>query len=169
MILILFGVSGVGKTTIGEVLSARLGWRFEDADDYHSEANKQKMRSGVALSDEDRLPWLESLNRRILELARSGQNAVLACSALKQEYRNLLIAGLSANEFRFALLDAPRELIERRIRERNHPYMNPDLLNSQLATLEVPSSGWRVSVQGTPEEAVDQVIEYLKTSGTAKP
>jgi gluconokinase len=169
MILILFGVSGVGKTTIGELLSARLGWHFEDADDYHSETNKQKMRSGVALNDDDRLPWLQSLNRRMLELLRAAQNAVLACSALKQEYRKLLIAGLSTDEFRFVLLEAPRELIEKRIRERNHPYMNPELLTSQLATLEVPATGWRVSVQGTPEEAVDQVVEYLKTTGTANP
>ncbi|MGB9199088.1 MAG: gluconokinase [Terriglobales bacterium] len=167
MILILFGVCGAGKTTIGQMLAARLGWRFEDADDYHSEANRQKMRSGVPLSDADRLPWLQALNGRMLELARSAQNAILACSALKQEYRNLLVAGLSIEEVRFALLEAPRELLEQRIRERNHPYMNPSLLDSQLATLELPSQVWRISVSGTPAEAVDQVLHHLKCAGQA--
>jgi gluconokinase len=104
----------------------------------------------------------------MLELARSGQNVVLACSALKQEYRDLLVAGLSVEEVRFALLEAPRELIEQRIRQRDHPYMNPDLLDSQLATLAVPSDIWRISVAGTPEEAVDQVLGYLKSSGQSE-
>jgi len=168
MILILCGVCGAGKTTIGQMLAARLGWRFDDADDYHSKVNKQKMQSGVPLTDEDRVPWLQGLNRRMLELARSGQNVVLACSALKQEYRDLLVAGLSVEEVRFALLEAPRELIEQRIRQRDHPYMNPDLLDSQLATLAVPSDIWRISVAGTPEEAVDQVLGYLKSSGQSE-
>lgn len=165
MILILFGVSGAGKTTIGQMLSARLGWCFEDADDFHSEVNKQKMHSGVPLSDGDRLPWLQALNRRMLELAHSGQNVVLACSALRQKYRDRLIAGLSVKEVRFALLEAPREVLQERIRQRNHPYMNPGLLDSQLATLEVPSDIWRMSVLGTTEEAVDQLLGYLKCAG----
>lgn len=168
MILILFGVCGAGKTTIGQMLAARLGWQFEDADDYHPEANKQKMQAGAPLSDSDRAPWLRTLNERMLELARSGRNVILACSALKQEYRNLLVAGLSVEEVRFALLDAPRELLEERIRQRNHPYMNPKLLNSQLAALEVPPGIWRISVSGTPAEAVEQVLNYLQCAGQSE-
>ena len=161
MILILFGVSGVGKTTIGSLLSAHLGWRFEDADNYHSAANKQKMQSGVPLTDQDRNPWLQSLNQRLLALARDGENVVLACSALKQQYRSILAADLPPAEFRFVLLDAPPDLIAKRILERNHQYMNPGLLPSQLATLEVPSDVCRISVAGPPQEAVDEIIERL--------
>jgi gluconokinase len=165
MIVILFGVTGAGKTTIGRMLSARLGWRFEDADDYHSAVNKEKMRSGVPLTDEARAPWLYALNRRLFELDRCGENVVLACSALKQRYRNLLVADLSVKDVRFALLEAPPELIAKRIRERNHPYMNPDLLPSQLATLEVSSDFWRIPVSGSPEGAVDQIVDNLKMAG----
>jgi gluconokinase len=165
MIVILFGVTGAGKTTIGQMLSARLRWRFEDADDYHSAVNKEKMRSGAPLTDGDRAPWLHALNRRLFELDRCHENVVLACSALKQRYRDLLVAGLPVKDIQFTLLEAPAELIAKRIRERNHPYMNPDLLPSQLATLEVPSDVWRIEVSGSPEEAVDQILDNLKMAG----
>jgi gluconokinase len=164
MVLVLFGVSGTGKTTIGRILSARLGWRFEDGDDYHSVANRRKMESGTPLTDEDREPWLNLLHTRMQELIGCHENAVLACSALKQKYRDLLVAGFQPDQVRFALLDAPRYLLEERVRKRQHPYMNPSLLDSQLATLEVPTDTWRISVCGTKEDAVQQLLGYLQVA-----
>ncbi|HXW92319.1 MAG TPA: gluconokinase [Terriglobales bacterium] len=167
MILILFGVSGAGKTTIGRLLSERLGWHFEDADEYHPPANRQKMRAGSPLTDEDRKPWLNALHRRIAEFIARGDNAILACSALKQQYRDLLVGCFPPDQFRFALLDAPHDLLRERLRKRHHPYMNPNLLDTQLATLEVPADAWRVSVCGTEEEAVEQLLGKLQ--GTQEP
>lgn len=161
MILILFGVSGAGKTTIGELLSARLGWRFEDADDYHSVSNRRKMESGTPLTDEDRQLWLDTLHMRIEELINCRENAVIACSALKQKYRDLLAAGFEPDQVRFALLEAPRSVLEERIQERHHPYMNPGLLDSQLAILEVPADTWRISVCGMPQEALQELLRGL--------
>src|SRR5579864_1229220 len=115
MVLILFGVSGAGETTIGRLLSTRLGWRFEDGDDYHSLANRQKMESATPLTDEDREPWLDALHTRLQEFISCNKNAVLACSALKQKYRDLLAAGFESDQVRVALLDAPRYLFEERI------------------------------------------------------
>lgn len=162
MILILFGVSGAGKTTIGRLLSERLGWHFEDADDYHPPANRQKMRSGSPLTDEDRKPWLKVLHARIEEFIARGDNAILACSALKQKYRDSLVARFNPDQFRFVLLDAPRDLLRERMQRRHHPFMNPNLLDSQLATLEVPADAWRISVCGTEEEAVEQLLGKLQ-------
>jgi gluconokinase len=164
MILVLLGVSGAGKTTIGLLLSARLGWRFADGDDYHPLANRQKMESGTPLTDEDREPWLNALHARMLELINCNENAVLACSALKQKYRDLLVAGFEPGQVRFALLDATRDLLEERIQKRHHQYMHPNLLGSQLATLEVPADAWRISVRGTPEEAAQQLLGHLKVA-----
>jgi gluconokinase len=164
MILILFGVSGSGKTTIGRLLSERLGWRFEDGDDYHSPANRQKMRAGIPLTDEDRQPWLDVLHQRIAELIGQSENSIVACSALKQKYRDRLVAGFQGDQFHFALLEVPRDLLRERIRKRHHPYMNPNLMDSQLAALEVPADAWRISVCGTEEEAVEQLRERLKAA-----
>ncbi|MHB8218212.1 MAG: gluconokinase [Candidatus Sulfotelmatobacter sp.] len=162
MILILFGVSGAGKTTVGHLLSSRLGWCFEDSDDLHSVANRRKMESGTPLTDEDREPWLKVLHLRMQEFIKCDRNAVLACSALKQKYRDLLVAGFEPDQVRFALLDAPRALLEERIRKRHHEYMNPCLLDSQLAALEAPADTWRISVRGTEEEAVQQLLGQVK-------
>src|SRR5271169_2612040 len=112
MIVVLMGVSGVGKTTIGKLLAARAGWKFEDADDYHPEENRRKMSAGTPLTDADREPWLNALHERMLQYRQKGESAILACSALKQHYRELLAGGFAKNEMRFVYLHAPTSLIK---------------------------------------------------------
>ena len=165
MILILMGVSGVGKTTIGKLLSARAGWPFEDADDYHSEENKQKMAAGIPLTDADRAPWLRALHQRMLQYRDKGENAIFACSALKEEYRKVLSGGFTPNEMRFVYLHAAASVIAERMKRRHHPYMNPELLQSQIATLEEPADAWRVPVEGTEEQAVREILTQLREAG----
>jgi gluconokinase len=165
MILVLMGVSGVGKTTIGKLLAARTGWKFEDADDYHSEENQRKMAARIPLTDADRGPWLIALHDLLLQYRQKGENVILACSALKQQYRELLGRGFAKTEMRFVYLHAPASLIKERIESRHHPYMNPDLLGSQLETLEVPSDAWPISVAGSPEEAIEQILARLREAG----
>ncbi len=165
MILVLMGVSGIGKTTVGRMLAERTGWVFEDADDYHSEANRRKMASGVPLTDADRLPWLRALHDRMVEHLAARESAVLACSALRAMAREELARGLTPGQMRFALLYAPPALIEQRIHARQHQYMNPNLLPSQLATLEEPADAWRISVEGEPEQAVEEIVLRLREAG----
>ena len=165
MIVVLMGVSGVGKTTIGKLLATRTGWKFEDADDYHSEENRRKMAAGIPLNDLDRKPWLNAVHERMLQYQQQGEHAIFACSALKQQYRELLGAGFANNELRFVYLHAPSALIKERMHARHHPYMNPDLLDSQLATLEPPSDAWSVSVDGSPKEAIEQILSRLREAG----
>ena len=165
MIVVLMGVSSVGKTTIGTLLSACTGWKFEDADDYHSEQNRQKMAAGIPLTDADRGPWLAALHKRMLDYRQKNESAILACSALKQQYRELLAAGFGKNEMRFVYLHAPGALIKERMKARHHHYMNPDLLDSQLATLEVPSDAWSVTVAGSPQEAGAEILARLRDAG----
>jgi gluconokinase len=165
MIVVLMGVSSVGKTTIGKLLAARTGWKFEDADDYHSEENRQKMAAGIPLTDADRWPWLTALHERMLQSRQEGESAILACSALKQEYREILAGGFAKNEMRFVYLHAPSALIRERMKERRHPYMNPDLLDSQLDTLEEPKDAWSVNVAGSPKEAAAEILARLREAG----
>lgn len=165
MIVVLMGVSGVGKTTIGKLLAARTRWEFEDADDYHSEENRRRMAARIPLSDSDREPWLKALHERMLQYRQKDESAILACSALKQLYRELLAGGFAKSEMRFVFLHAPASLIKERMKSRHHPYMNPDLLDSQLATLEVPSDTWSISVAASPEEAVEEILTQLREAG----
>ena len=165
MIVVLMGVSGVGKTTMGKLLAARTGWKFEDADDYHSEENRRKMAAGIPLTDADRGRWLSALHERMLQYRQKGESVILACSALKQQYRELLAGGFAKSEMRFVYLHAPASLIQERMKSRHHPYMNPDLLDSQLATLEVPSDAWSVTVAGSPQEAAEEILARLRETG----
>jgi gluconokinase len=165
MIVVLMGVSGVGKTTIGKLLAGRTGWMFEDADTYHSEDNRQKMAAGIPLTDADREPWLNALHERMLQHRQEGDKVILACSALKRRYRETLADGFAKDEMRFLYLHAPDALIKERMKARHHPYMNPDLLESQLATIEVPSDAWSIAVDGTPEEAASEILARLREAG----
>jgi gluconokinase len=162
MIVILMGVTGTGKTTIGKLLSSRTGWQFAEGDDYHSEANKQKMHTGIPLTDEDRAPWLASLHELLYSWSQKGESGILACSALKQAYRDTLVAEIPHGAYRFVLLKVSRKHLEERLRERTNHYMNPALLDSQFATLEVPSDAISVDAEGTPEETVELILAQLE-------
>jgi gluconokinase len=161
MIVILMGVTGTGKTTIGTLLSTQTGWQYAEGDDYHSEANKAKMHAGIPLDDADRAPWLAALHELLLGWYQKGQSGILACSALKQAYRDTLSAGIAPAAYRFVLLQVSREHIAERLSRRAGHYMNPGLLDSQFATLEMPSDALAVSAEGTPEETVRLILKGL--------
>jgi gluconokinase len=153
------GVSGAGKSAIGFALAARLGWKFLDADDYHPPANVAKMAAGMPLQDADRWPWLETLNARLREAHARGDGAVLACSALRQVYRDRLGAGLP--DCRFVFLNGSRELIGARLARRNHRYMPPSLLDSQIATLEPPAGAIEIDPARGLDGCVDEICAKL--------
>jgi gluconokinase len=156
MILILMGVSGSGKTTVGELLGQRMDWPFLDADDYHPASNVEKMRSGTPLTDADRWPWLDRMNQLLREHAGRGDDAILGCSALKQAYRERLARGLT--DVCWVHLKGSFDLIQSRLLARKHRYMPPSLLQSQFATLEEPSDALTVAIEGSPDEVVNAVI-----------
>ena len=160
MIVVLMGVSGSGKTTIGICLAERMGWTFADADDYFPRLLKQKMAAGVALTNEDRGPWLRLLNRLLRKWDREQTNGVLACSALKEIYHDVLKSGI-ATRLEFVFLDGAKELIAERLTERKHEYMNPKLLDSQLATLETPDDAFRIVNDRPPDKIVSQIVTKL--------
>jgi gluconokinase len=161
MIVLVMGVAGAGKTTIGAALAQRLGWRFFDADDYHPAQNVAKMKAGIPLGDADRWPWLAHLNRIIKE----ELNAVLACSALKKSYRERLAQGI--HDFRIIYLHGSPELIGSRMAKRTHRYMPATLLESQFAALEPPGNAIRIDIAATPEECVAAIVGHL--AGIRKP
>ena len=156
MIVLVMGVSGVGKTTIGEALAAALGARYIDADDYHPPENVAKMKAGVPLNDADRQPWLRKLN----EVLKRERDAVLGCSALKESYRRTLAEGIE--DFRVVYLHGTRELIGERIKARTHRYMPPALLDSQFATLEPPANAIAIDVAAPLEESVAAIMTRLR-------
>ena len=159
MIVVLMGVSGCGKTTIGRLLGKRLGWAFIDADDFHPPANVAKMAAGVPLEDADRWPWLERLNAELRRREARGHRAVLACSALKQAYRDRLAAGLA--RFELVYLRASAELLRARLADRTHRYMPASLLDSQLATLEPPVRAIEIDAAQSPERCVETAVAAL--------
>ena len=161
MIVLLMGVSGSGKTTIGTLLAKREGAVFADADDYHPAANKAKMAAGHALDDVDRQPWLLELNRILRGWAETGTKGVMACSALKAAYRETLATGMPEGAMRFVWLDLSREMLEKRMAARAHEFMNPKLLDSQLATLEPPAGAIRVVNDRAPGAVVDEIMEKV--------
>jgi gluconokinase len=155
MIVLVMGVSGSGKTTIGRPLAQRLGWRFIDADDYHPPENVAKMAAGVALEDADRWPWLDRLNG----LLRNEANAVIACSALREAYRQRLLEGIAGA--RVVYLHAERKLIASRVKARKHRYMPASLLDSQFAALEPPREAIDIDVAADPEACVARIVSLL--------
>jgi len=164
MVVIIFGVSGAGKTTIGQLLAEELAWRFYDADDFHSQANIDKMRQGVPLTDEDRWPWLESLRQLIKRCLAAGENAVLACSALKEAYRRRLRVNA---DVKLIFLQGDYELIANQLRQRRGHFMNPALLQSQFANLEEPQpaeGGVVIELGRSPRELVQEIKSKLRPS-----
>jgi gluconokinase len=158
MVVILMGVVGVGKTTIGKLLAAQLSWDFADADDYHSPASIEKIRHGVSLTDQDREPWLERLRQTILGRIHEGRNLVLACSALKAAYREKLQAG---PEVRFVYLKGSAALIARRLHERHGHFATESILAGQFADLEEPADALAIEVSKTPDEIVARIRQGL--------
>ncbi len=165
-IAVLMGVTGSGKTTIGQLLASRTGLQFADADDYHPESNKQKLAAGQPLTDADREPWLERLNHLLLDWNAAAAGGALACSALKTSYRSTLSKSLPADAVRFVLLEVPRALLQQRLAQRHHPFMNPDLLDSQIATLEQPGSGEALVIcnDRSPDQVVTELIAGLRAA-----
>lgn len=161
MIVVLMGVTGSGKSTIGTALAARTGTVFADADDYHPLANKQKMAAGEALNDEDRQPWLEALNGVMRGWYAEGHGGVLACSALKAKYRETLAAGMPEGAVHFVLLDGSRELIAERLAARSHEFMSSKLLESQMKTLEPPADAFTIVNDRAPEVIVDEILKHV--------
>ena len=154
MIILLMGVSGVGKTTIGQQLARELKWPFADADEFHSEANVAKMREGIPLDDTDRAPWLQSLHDAIANWIAAGKSVVLACSALKAAYRQQLLVG---PEVKVVYLHGDFDLVAQRLSTRHGHYMNPGLLHSQFDTLEAPADAISVDISGTVPEIVADI------------
>jgi gluconokinase len=159
MVVVLMGVAGSGKTTVGKLLASQLGWTFADGDDYHSAANVEKMRSGIPLTDADRVPWLESLRSSIVSWITDGTNAALACSALRRDYRERLRVG---PEVRFVYLRGDRALLAKRMHARHGHFMAEEMLESQLATLEEPEDAMVVDVDRSPEEIVAETRERMR-------
>jgi gluconokinase len=159
MIVIVMGVAGSGKTTIGQLLARAMGWKFRDADGLHPSENRDKMSRGIALTDLDRRPWLEAVRRLIEGYLASGESAVIACSALKQSYRDLLIVDSAA--VRIVYLRGPRDLIERRLVERHGHFFNPGLLTSQFETLEEPHSAIVEDISRDPVEIAASIRAKL--------
>lgn len=160
MIAVVMGVTGAGKTTVGRLLATSLGAEFLDADDYHPAANVAKMRAGTPLGDADRWPWLARLNALLRERAARGASVVLACSALKAAYRQVLLEGLS--DARLVHLRGAKPLIASRLAARRGHYMDPRLLESQFATLEAPADAIVVDVEATPEAITATIAQALR-------
>jgi len=158
MIVIVMGVVGAGKTTVGRLLAEQLAWEFADADDFHPRSNVEKIRQGIALDDNDRRPWLESLRTAITHWIAEGHNVVLACSALKRTYRSELEVG---PEVRFVYLKGSADLIARRLRAREGHFAGEQILASQFADLEEPSGAVVAEINTAPPEIVARIREQL--------
>ncbi len=161
MMIVVMGVSGVGKSTVGVELARRLHCDFVDADDYHSPANIKKLSEGDPLTDEDRQPWLETLHRLLVSYQSKTKDVVLACSALKQKYRDVIDDRLPIT---WVYLKSPEADIRERLAHRHGHFANPKLLHSQLEILEEPANAITIPVRGKPSEEVDQIVAQLPKS-----
>jgi gluconokinase len=169
-VVVMMGVSGSGKSTIAAMLAHRLGWTYEDGDWFHPKSNVEKMHHGEPLTDEDRWPWLKAIAAWIDETRKAGGHGVVACSALKRAYRDILIDGRP--DVRLVFLKGDQELIARRIAARDDHFMPPALLDSQFATLEEPAADEHpltVSIAPHPREIVDNIVDKLGIAEAATP
>lgn len=163
MIVIVAGVSGSGKTTVGAMLAGRLNWTFADADEFHPPENVAKMHAGIALTDEDRWPWLRAIAAWMDERIAAGESAVVTCSALKRAYRDVLLDGRSSAWVVFLTVD--RERLRRRLATRHGHFFPPELLDSQLSAVELPGPDERAIVvqeDGGPAATVDKIISWVR-------
>lgn len=169
-VLIVMGVSASGKTTVGALLAGRLGWEFEDADAFHPAANVDKMHRGIALTDEDRRPWLDAMAAWIDETRAAGRRAVLACSALKRRYREILIG--AREDVRLVYLEGDEALIARRLAARQGHFFPAKLLRSQFEALEEPGAAENpivVPIAARPAEIVARILQELDLQDRASP
>ncbi|WP_009633957.1 gluconokinase [Synechocystis sp. PCC 7509] len=161
MIVVVMGVSGSGKSTIGKLLAASLNWEFSDADDFHSATNIEKMSKGVPLNDADRMPWLDQLQNAIAQWLLADKNVVLACSALKASYRRLL--WLNPEQMRLVYIKSSFELLQKRLQQRQNHFMAQTLLKSQFDILEEPKDGIIVDANQPAIVSVQQIRESLQS------
>jgi gluconokinase len=158
MIIVVMGVSGCGKSTIGQQLADRLGWPFYDGDEFHPPANIDKMSRGIPLNDEDRSGWLAAIADRMLTLMAAGESGVFACSALKQKYRDQLQV---SDQVKFVYLRGDYDLIWSRMQQRPGHYMKPNMLASQFETLEEPHDALALDIGQSPDHMVERIIQTL--------
>ena len=153
------GVSGCGKSSVGTALEAKLGWKFYDGDDFHPQANFDKMANGIPLEDADRIPWLQNLHDLIRERNQQGESVIVACSALKQVYRQVLRA--QNPDLIFVHLDGDYDLILQRMQARENHFMQAEMLKSQFDVLESLQNGVRIDIKKSIEEIMDEIIRYM--------
>jgi gluconokinase len=161
VIIVVMGVSGSGKSTVGNLLAQQLGWTFVEGDDFHPPANVEKMHQGIPLNDNDRWPWLNAIHRRLEEADKQGENVVLACSALKHSYQHYL-AQFTPESICYVYLSGSEDLIRERLASRTGHFMNPKLLHSQFETLEPPEQAIKVDIGGSPESIVKDIRTQLR-------
>ncbi len=159
MIFLVMGVTGSGKTTVGKMLAERLGWVYLEADDFHSPSNKQKMHQGIPLTEADRQPWLAAMHAELVAQNAKRKNVVLACSALREQYRQILMDSLNV---KLIFLRGSRELIAGRLRQRAHHFAGESILDDQFAVLEEPQkTDLVVDIKEAPEQIVDEILQKL--------
>lgn len=161
MILVVCGVSGSGKTTIGKLLSEELGVPFFDADDFHSASNVKRMASGRPLNDAERQPWLETLANNLSDWQEEG-GAVLACSALKESYRATL-ASRCGEDIRWIFLTGSEAMLAKRLASRKGHFFDSNLLGSQIEALEIPDYGWQIAIDSSPQEISNAILKRLRS------
>jgi gluconokinase len=159
MVIVLMGVAGSGKSTIGAALARQLGWPFRDADEFHPGANIAKMRRGIPLTDDDRRPWLEAIRASIAQYLSARENVIFACSALKQIYRELI--EVDAEKVRFVYLKGPPALIAERLAQRRGHFFDPKLMQSQFDELEEPQDAIEVDISPSSETIADSIVAAL--------
>jgi len=159
MIFIIMGVSGSGKSTVGKSVSKELGWKFYEGDEYHPVENVQKMKNGIPLNDEDRLPWLHSLRKIIVDTIEEQENIIISCSALKESYRNILKVN---KQVEFIYLKGNFDLIRERMEKRTDHFFKPELLKSQFETLEEPQEAIEIDISVPAGSTIKDVVNRIK-------